>query len=269
MKLNKIYHGDCIELMDHIDTGSIDAIITDPPYGTTACKWDSVIPFEPMWNQLKRIIKPNGAIVLFGSQPFTSALIMSNIKQFKYCWIWDKVNSIRNHLNAKKQPMRVKEDIIVFYKKQCTYNPQMRKGSYISRKTTSGQSETFGKVTGIDRNRKIISLYPLDIIKIKGHDPNNVIHPTQKPVALMEYLIKTYTDPLDTVLDFTCGSGTTCLAASNLDRFYMGIDSEKKYVNIARKRLKDVDANCTSDIESLPRRSKNRKSFLPAFNGFC
>lgn len=236
----KLYQGDCLEEMKNIPNKSIDMVLTDPPYGTTACKWDSIIPLDKMWIQLKRIIKLNGAIVLTSCQPYTTTLIMSNIKMFKYCWIWNKVNSIRNHLNAKKQPMRVTENIAVFYNRQCIYNYQKRSGFYTSRKTKPGQSETFGKVTGVDKGRKINGLYPIDLISIKGHDPNNNFHPTQKPVALMEYFIKTYTNEGDIVLDFTMGSGTTGVACMNLDRDFIGIELDKKDFKIAKKRIKEA-----------------------------
>ena len=203
-KIN-LLQGDCLELMKLIPDNSIDMILTDPPYGTTACKWDSIISLELMWLELKRIVKVNG---------------------------------IRNHLNAKKQPMRVKEDVVVFYSKQPTYNPQMREGSYVSRKTTTGQSETFGKVSGTDSGRKVNGLYPIDILSINSHDPNNSYHPTQKPIALMEYLIKTYTDENETVLDFTMG-GSTGVSCKNLKRKFIGIELDKKYFNIAKERIEN------------------------------
>ncbi len=156
---------------------------------------------------------------------------------FKYDWFWDKVNGIRNHLNAKKQPMRKMEIISVFYKKQPSYNPQMREGSYRSRKTQPGQSDGFGKVTGLDYGRDVKQLYPLDLLQIKSHDPNNSVHPTQKPVALLEYLIKTYTLENETVLDFTMGSGSAGVAAKNLSRKFIGIEKDEKYFNIAKERI--------------------------------
>ena len=227
-------HGDCLELMQAIPDGSIDAIICDPPYGTTACKWDSVIPFEPMWSQLKRVIKKNGAIVLFGSQPFTSALIMSNIKMFKYCWVWEK-ESGTGFLNAKKQPLRNNEDIIIFYNLTPFYNPQMREGfKPYNQKQGDHKTANYGKQTGAitvsngDR-------YPLTTLKFPRDKKN--AHPTQKPVALMEYLIKTYTNAGETVLDFTMGSGTTMLACQNLNRNEIGIEKDDKYFEIAKNRL--------------------------------
>lgn len=236
----ELYLGDCLEIMKQIPDGSVDMILCDLPYGTTQCKWDSVIPFEPLWQHYRRIAKPRAAIVLTASQPFTSTLICSNLKDFKYTWTWDKVNSIRNHLNAKKQPMRCTEDIAVFYREQTTYNPQMREGGYISRKTKPGQSDGFGTVTGTDVGRAVTSLYPLNLLAIKGHDPNNVLHPTQKPVALMEYLVKTYTNEGDTVLDNTMGSGTTGVACVNTDRNFIGIEMDEKYFGIAKQRIEAV-----------------------------
>ena len=229
--------GDCLERMAEIAAGSVDLVLTDPPYGTTACKWDAVIPFEPMWEQVWRVLKPNGAAVFTASQPFTSALVMSQAQSFKYDWTWDKVNGVRGHLNAKRQPMRRKEDVLVFYKAQCTYNPQMREGGYVSRKTKPGQSDGFGRVTGIDTGKSVTQLNPVNVLSIPGHDPNNSFHPTQKPVALMEYLIRTYTDEGQTVLDFTMGSGTTGVACVNTGRSFIGIERDEKYFKIAQDRI--------------------------------
>ena len=222
-----LFQGDCLDIMSLIPDNSIDCIITDPPYGTTACKWDTVIPLEPMWKQLKRIIKPNGAIVLFSSQPFTSALIMSNISNYNYCWYWEKRPV--NFLNAKKQPMRNIEDICVFNSR--IYNPQgLIRTKKINRR--SNQPETVGKhgLTNISEYTN----YPKQLIKIINNDRG--LHPTQKPVALMEYLIKTYTNEAETVLDFTMGSGSTLVACKNLNRKFIGIEKEPKYYDIACQR---------------------------------
>ena len=231
-------HGDCLELMKDIPDGSIDLILTDPPYGTTACKWDSVIPFEPMWEQLKRVIKSNGAIVLFGSEPFSSLLRVSNLKMFKYDWIWEKDNGT-GFLNAKKQPLKVVETISVFYKSQCSYNPQMRLG-YKPYKTTHGatKTENYGKQTGaisVSNGER----YPLNLIKFP-RDKTNKIHPTQKPVALLEYLIKTYTQENEVVLDFTMGSGSTGVACINTNRKFIGIEKVDKYFEFAEKRVNEA-----------------------------
>jgi site-specific DNA-methyltransferase (adenine-specific) len=231
-----IINGDCLEKMDKlIEQGVIvDAIITDPPYGTTACKWDSVIPFEPMWERLNKLIKPNGAVVLFGSEPFSSALRMSNIKNYKYDWKWEK-SKPSGHLNAKKQPMRLYEDISVFYKKQCRYNPQgLIKNIPKNIKVNGNRSSVFGKEK--DFKTGLFTNYPNNRIFEKNIFGNN-IHPTQKPVALMEYLIKTYTNEGETVLDFTMGSGTTGVACRNLNRKFIGIELDDKYFEIAKERI--------------------------------
>ena len=218
--------GDCLERMKEIPDGSVDMILTDPPYGTTACKWDSIIPLEPMWEQLKRIIKPNGAIVMTASQPFTSVLIASNIRDYKYNWVWHKRTSA-NVGAARFQPLKTHEDIVVFGGK---YKPQM---------TTGKMRMKGGKVKGGEANGsmpakyyKSDQYYPVSVLDIKTE---RGLHPTQKPVALMEYLIKTYTNESETVLDFTMGSGTTGVAAKNLNRSFIGIELDETYFNIAKK----------------------------------
>lgn len=241
MSINLI-QGDCLEVMKSIPDGSIDAIITDPPYGTTACKWDSVIPFEPMWEQLNRIIKPNGAIVLFGSEPFSSALRMSNIKNYKYDWIWNKINKFTGFQIVSKRPMKDHEIISVFYLSQCTYNKQLRDGGYKTRVTVDRSSETIPiKNEKKDVGRIIEGLNPKMIIDIKGQNTlkSKQFHPTQKPVTLMEYLIKTYTNEKETVLDFTMGSGSTGVACKNLNRNFIGIEQDEKYFNIAKDRINE------------------------------
>ena len=235
----ELYKGDCLEVMKTIEDKSIDAIITDPPYGTTACKWDSVIDFDLMWKQLNRIIKPNGAIVLFGSEPFSSALRMSNIKNYKYDWIWEKTRPSR-YVQAKKMPLSYKEVISVFYKSLPTYNPQMTVGKPYKKNhknTTKPNSYGEEKRNGTTTINKGIR-YPSDIIKISNANGKSV-HPTQKPIALMEYLIKTYTNENETVLDFTMGSGTTMVACDNLNRNGIGIEMDDNYFNIAKKRIED------------------------------
>ena len=237
----ELIKGDCLEVMKKIPDSSIDAIITDPPYGTTACKWDSVIDFDLMWEQLNRIIKPNGAIVLFGSEPFSSALRMSNIKNYKYDWIWEKTTKT-NHLNAKRQPLRRTECVSVFYNTQPTYNPQgiIKKIKLNFRpnhfKYNKGE-KIYGKQN--EHNKKSnYTNYPDNIIK--ASNPNNKsLHPTQKPVALMEYLIKTYTNEGEKVLDFTMGSGSTLIACDNLNRKGIGIEMDEAYFKIAQQRIKE------------------------------
>jgi len=236
-----LYKGDCLEVMKDIPDGSIDAIITDPPYGTTACKWDSVIDFTLMWKQLNRIIKPNGAIVLFGAEPFSSTLRISNLKNYKYDWVWEKTQAT-GHLNAKRQPLRSNELISVFYKKQCTYNPQKTQGHKpmnkgVRKLSVQNKTEVYGKATkelpfGGNTDR-----YPKTNIVFKSDKQKSYLHPTQKPVLLMEYLIKTYTNKNETVLDFTMGSGSTGVAAKNTNRNFIGIEKDDKYFKIAEERI--------------------------------
>lgn len=233
--------GDCLERMKEIPDGSVDMILTDPPYGTTACKWDSIIPLEPMWEQLKRVIKPNGAIVMTASQPFTTTLISSNMKMFKYEMIWDKNKGTQPQL-ANIQPMKSHENICVFGDGRLTYNPQKTKGeAYIRDNKQNHSDESLSKGlrpikqvnTGF-RFPKTIHLFKRDF------SAQSRVHPTQKPVALMEYLIKTYTNEGETVLDFTMGSGTTGVAAKNLNRSFIGIEMDDNYFEIARERINNA-----------------------------
>jgi len=239
-----LMQGDCLEVMKDIPDGSVDMVLTDPPYGTTACKWDSVIPFDLMWGQLKRVTKRNGAIVMTASQPFTSALIMSNVKMFKYCWMWEK-NLKTGNLNARRMPMGGHEDIVVFCKGLATYNPQKRVRTTEQKAGNKKNSKTsvYGKQKEdyVDRQSELIS--PDTVIKgIKCvHNSSGKLHPTQKPVALMEYLIKTYTNEGETVLDFTMGSGTTGVAAKKLNRKFIGIELDEMYFNIAKDRIDALD----------------------------
>jgi len=237
-----LHNGDCLEVMKTIEDKSIDAIITDPPYGTTACKWDSVIPFDLMWEQLNRIIKPNGAIVLFGSEPFSSALRMSNIKNYKYDWVWDKVRGV-GHLNAKKRPMMCTENIIVFNEKGL-YNPQMRDRYKPRKSQNKSTQQVYGKSLDVFEGKVLNKKYPINLITFSKSDmTKNKQHPTQKPVALMEYLIKTYTNENETVLDFTMGSGSTMVACQNTNRNGIGIEMDKGYFDIATKRIKENEYN--------------------------
>lgn len=238
--MNTLYNGDCLVEMDKISTGSIDMILADPPYGTTACKWDSVIPIDQMWNQLNRIIKPDGAIVMTASQPFTTTLISSNIRMFKYCWVWEK-NLKTGNLNAKRMPMGGHEDIVVFCKKSPTYNPQKRKRTteVKSGNKTNSKTSVYGKQKEnyVDNQSDLINPNTL-ISGIKCvHNSSGKLHPTQKPVELMEYLIKTYTNETEVVLDFSMGSGTTGVACNNLNRDFIGIESDKDYFDIASRRI--------------------------------
>ena len=239
-----LIHGDCLEEVKNIPDGSIDMVLTDPPYGTTACKWDTVIPLEPMWEQLKRVIKPNGAIVMTASQPFTTTLIASNMKMFKYCWYWNKNST--GFLNAKKMPMKSVEDICVFYRKLPTYNPQGL--VKVNRPKTNHKSKARREKTGKGLSTHNGGRLTKDYIQEYSNYPkqnlafpnDKGIHPTQKPVALMEYLIKTYTNENETVLDFTMGSGTTGVACKNLNRSFIGIELDKEYFDIATKRIKEA-----------------------------
>ena len=217
------------------DGVKVDAIITDPPYGTTACKWDSVIPLEPMWEQLNRVIKPNGAIVLFGSEPFSSALRMSNIKNYKYDWIWEKVKG-GNFAILKYQPYKTHEIISVFSNKTHNYYPiktkqKERKGKVYSSSNSAPLKYNDGK------ERIYKDKHPKSIITVSNANQKGKQHPTQKPVALMEYLIKTYTNKDELVLDFTMGSGTTGIACKNLDRKFIGIELDSNYFDIAKGRI--------------------------------
>jgi len=226
--------------MKEIPDKSIDMILCDPPYGTTACKWDSVIPFDKMWEQLNRIIKPNGAIVLFGSEPFSSALRMSNIKNYKYDWKWDKKKPSTG-LHAKIMPLKDYEDILVFNAKGV-YMPVMKDAKERNDKARVAKNgETFGGNEVLRQHSNGGKSYPRSIIKdFSNANQNGRVHPTQKPVALMEYLIKTYTNEGDTVLDFTMGSGTTGVACANLDREFIGIELDDDYFKIAEKRIEDA-----------------------------
>ena len=248
-----LMQGDCLDRMGEMPDGSVDMVLTDPPYGTTQCKWDSVIPFEPMWEQLKRVTKKNGAIVMTASQPFTSALIMSNVKMFKYCWVWEKTRPT-GHLHAKNKPMKKHEDVLVFSSgttvhasqsaNRMTYNPQgLTFAPYVQKRPSAGS--TGGGSSGSPRKshkkERLVEFtgYPTSIIPIASE--HNVgagaFHPTQKPVALMEYLIKTYTNEGETVLDFTMGSGTTGVACTNTGRSFTGIEMDETYFNIAKDRI--------------------------------
>jgi len=222
--------GDCLELMKEIPDGSVDMVLTDPPYGTTACKWDTVIDLDLMWEQLKKTVKPDGVTVLFGTEPFSSFLRCSNINKYKYDWVWLKRPV--NFLNAKKQPLRKTERISVFG--GSIYNPQ---GLIAKTKVNkrSNSTETNG-IHGLS-NVSEFTNYPTDVLEFIGE---RGYHPTQKPIALMEYLIKTYTNEGETVLDFTMGSGTTGVAAKNLGRDFIGIELDEEYFRIAKERIEAV-----------------------------
>ena len=237
MEINKIYNEDCLEGMKKIADGSVDMILCDLPYGTTQCKWDTVIPFEPLWEQYKRVINHNGAIALFGSEPFTSTLIVSNIEQFKYNWIWQK-NKATGFLNAKKQPLNDNETVSIFYKKQCTYNPQMTVAEKVYKRgiVTRNKSDCYGSERSF-RKEDTGKRYPKRIQYFNNNFTREQLHPTQKPVALFEYLIKTYTNPGELVLDNCMGSGTTAIACMNTQRNFIGFEMDKGYYDIACDRI--------------------------------
>jgi site-specific DNA-methyltransferase (adenine-specific) len=234
--LNKIVCGDCLEVMKEIPDKSIDMILCDLPYGTTACKWDTIIPFESLWKQYKNIIKDNGSIVLFGNEPFSSHLRLSNLEWFKYDWCWDKIRG-SNFATIKIRPFNSFENIMVFYKKQPIYNPQMEIGKpYTQKQGYVGES----KQTGLYK-KDVITInegtrYPLSILRFSKESG---LHPTQKPVSLFEYLIKTYTNEGDLVLDNCCGSGTTGVACKNTNRNFIQIEQDVNYCKIAEQRLKE------------------------------
>jgi len=232
--------GDCLERMKEIPDGSVDMILADPPYGTTACKWDSVIDLPLMWEQLKRVIKPNGAIVLFGSQPFTSVLVCSNLKMFKYDVYWKKEKPT-NIFQVKRRFGKSTEVISIFYKEQPTYNPQMVKHTG---KLVTNKPKGIHKSIVMGNSRQKVAAYidngfryPTDVLEFRREILGSTVHPTQKPVALMEYLIKTYTNEGETVLDFVMGSGTSGIAAKNTGRKFIGIEKDAGYFEIARQRI--------------------------------
>ena len=237
----RLINGDCLEEMAKLEDGSIDMVLTDPPYGTTACKWDSVIPFEPMWEQLKRVTKENAAIALFGSEPFSSMLRVSNMKMFRYDWVWKK-DAGSNFYSLKYSPMKEHETISIFCKnkKNPRYFPVMqeRVGGRKGRRTKSIDSGRTDSVYGTSKGGMVIMLkekrFPSSVQSFKRE---RGLHPTQKPVKLMEYLIKTYTNEGDTVLDFTMGSGTTGIACHNLNRNFIGIEIDKDIFETARNRI--------------------------------
>ena len=228
--------GDCLERMKEIETGTVDMILCDLPYGTTCCSWDAVIPFEPLWKQYERVIKENGAIVLFAAHPFTAVLATSNLKLFRYEWIWEKP-AATGFFNAQFQPLRAHENILVFYKAKPTFNPIKTFGH--ERKTAKRKdigSEHYGKQVKI-KSYDSTERYPRSVQLFSSDKQKANFHPTQKPVALCEYLIRTYTNEGETVLDNTMGSGTTGVACVNTGRSFIGIEQEQKYFEIAQERI--------------------------------
>lgn len=232
----QLFNEECLSAMKRIPDGSVDMVMCDLPYGTTACKWDTVIPFEPLWEAYRRVCKKNAAIVLTASQPFTSVLGVSNVASLKYAWVWEK-SAATGHLNAKRMPMKIHEDILVFSEGAHNYHPQdLKPHGKITRRGSNG--DNFGK-SGT-QNFQEWTNYPRSVLRFRAEGKS--VHPTQKPVALMEYLIKTYTNEGETVLDNTMGSGTTGVACGNLGRSFIGIEDDIKhgYFQIAEKRVKEA-----------------------------
>ena len=257
-----LYHGDCLDILPTLEAGSVDAVIADPPYGTTACKWDSVIPFEPMWAGIKHVIRERAAVVLFGSEPFSSLLRVSNLDWYKYDWVWTKSNG-GGFLLANKMPLK-RHELISIFNSGRVYNPQFSKGRKY--RATRGAAGGHIAIPGTEKDRRISGWqtvntgwrYPTSII----HMPNDTgLHPTQKPVALMEYLIKTYTNEGDTVLDFTMGSGTTGVACMRTGRNFIGIELDADYFRIAEQRI----ANAAGDIMLTDKERESGARMLPLF----
>ena len=237
---DKVIHGDCLEIMPTLPEKSIDMILCDLPYGTTQCKWDMVIPLEPLWLQYKRIIKDNGVIALFGVEPFSSLLRISNIDKYKYDWYWNKTRKT-GFLNAKKQPLRMVETVSIFYDKQCQYNPQMKKvkDRFVSR---SGEYGGYGKHYALSSGNNGLE-YPFNSLCFQSI--SHPVHPTQKPSALFEYLIRTYTNEGENILDNCAGSGTTAIACLNTNRNYILIEKEREYIDIINKRISEHELQVT------------------------
>ena len=246
MQSQQLILGNCLDVLPKILDKSVDIVLTDPPYGTTQCKWDSIIPFKPMWKQLKRIVKDNGCIALFGTEPFSSHLRLSNLDWFKYDWVWNKKKP-SNVFLVKKQPLKNIELISIFYNKQPTYNPQptlKSTGKGFSQKNHNSyhKDQTKGVAKIVDNRNTTNIGYPkvlLDHIKVLNNLSKDKagLHPTQKPIELCEYFIKTYTNEKDKVLDFTMGSGSTGVACKNLNRKFIGIEKDQNYFNIAKNRI--------------------------------
>ena len=241
----RIEQGDCLELMAGLAAQSVDAILTDLPYGTTACKWDVMIPFAPMWAAVRRVLKPRGAFVTTASQPFTSALVMSNPAWFRHCWTWEK-DKAANFVTCNVRPLAVAEDIIVFGNGSVNYYPQMHqlakpdRRSFVGNQIKTQRHPTAPIASPIPDEATYTHHYPRSVLRI-SNSLRDKQHPTQKPVALYAYLIRTYTNEGDTVLDFCCGAGTTLVAAINTGRNSIGFDSDSTYCDVARKRCEQAE----------------------------
>lgn len=252
-----LFHGDCLEKLKHVQSGSVDMILADLPYGTTACKWDNVIPFEPLWAELHRVCKPNAAMCMFGSEPFSSHLRMSNLKRFKYDWIWNK-KKVSGWLNAKKRPLVQHEVISVFYREAPPYFPQLHSNKL--RRDFRGVLKPFDITDTVGKQRRYVSevgpdkSYPRSIIAqtaVIGNSQEKVAHGTQKPVSLLEYFIKTYTNEGDTVLDPTMGSGSTGVACKSLNRRFIGIEMDDKYFEMAKSRINLGVSPQTKEVKTV------------------
>ena len=239
---NKILLGDCMELLKKVPDGSVDMVLCDLPYGTTNCKWDTVLPLDELWKHYNRVCKKNAAIVLTAAQPFTSALIMSNPKYFKYTWVWEK-SKATGYLNSKKMPMKAHEDVCVFYRKLPTYNPQMVQGTPYDKGKAHRPTDVYGTQKGEIHVKNTTGLrYPRTVQYFKtAESEGKVYHPTQKPLSLFEYLVKTYSNPGDLILDNCIGAGTTALACIKQERDYIGMELEKKYYDITLERIEQLE----------------------------
>lgn len=235
--MTELYCGDCLDLMQRIPDKSVDMVLCDLPYGMTRCKWDVPLPLDKLWEQYRRVCKDNAAVVLFGAMPFTARLVCSNERDFRYMWVWDK-HYKRGFLNAKKQPLRQTENICVFYRAQCKYNPEMRTGKLCAKGNSNKQRGAYGSYGRV--SVKSNQYYPTDILSFPGVPVSELYRPTQKPVALLEYLIRTYTDAGETVLDNCMGTGSTGVAAVNMGRRFVGIELEPECFEIACRRIVEV-----------------------------
>ena len=237
--INEVHQGDCLEILKQVPDGSVDMVLCDLPYGTTRCKWDTIIPFEPLWDEYRRVAKKNAAIVLTAAQPFTSVLIASNLKEFKYNWVWEK-SKATGYLNAKKMPMRAHEDVCVFYRKPPTHNPQMWESTPYNKGSAHRPTEVYGKQKEVLVKNDTGLRYPRTVQYFKtAESEGKVYHPTQKPISLFRYLIETYTNEGEVVLDSCLGAGTTALAALSCNRNFIGMELAEEYVKISRDRIKE------------------------------
>ena len=241
--IDQVIQGNCLEVLQELPDESVDMILCDLPYGTTKCKWDIIIPFEPLWEQYRRVAKKNAAMVFTAAQPFTSVLVGSNLKEFKYNWVWEK-SKATGYLNAKKMPMRAHEDVCVFYRKPPCYNPQMWESTPYNKGTAHRPTEVYGKQKAVLVKNDTGLRYPRTVQYFKtAESEGKVYHPTQKPTALFKYLIETYTNPGEVVLDSCLGSGTTAIASLESGRHFVGIELDPEYVDISLERIANHSRN--------------------------